>query len=149
MSNFSTTQPDLFGDSYGEFAPNRPSNSGRTSGASEIFGGDFPAFGNYATAGAQTTRMASRLLAAGTTEEEHQALLAERQTLLDRFVDETITRRESIRLEYVRWLLDRIEDAKYGQDLDVIEDHISRYEKFLEDIEDFKEALQRSSKKRR
>jgi len=47
------------------------------------------------------------------TESEQQQLLDERQTLLDKKFDGSITRQEANRLEYVRWTLDRIELARY------------------------------------
>jgi len=41
--------------------------------------------------------------------------------VLDKKFAEIITRKEENRLEYVRWSLDRIEDAKYGQSLELLE----------------------------
>ena len=54
--------------------------------------------------------------------------------LLDKKFDGHITRKELNRLEYVRWSLDRIEDAKHGETLDILEMAISRYEQFGENV---------------
>ena len=73
-----------------------------------------PDFGSRGEVYATTARLAGRLNAASISEEEHTALLEERQLLLDKVFDGTISRKEEIRLDYVRWSLDRIEDAKHG-----------------------------------
>jgi hypothetical protein len=116
------------------------------SATSEI---EFPEFGAYTGTRAETVRIAGRMVAAQASEAEQQAFLGERQELLNKLFAKTLTRREEIRLEYVRWSLDRIEDAKHGSDLDRIEDSIGRYESFLEELEQFKAALNRASKARR
>jgi hypothetical protein len=90
---------------------------------------------------AAPARIAGRLNAANVSEEEHTSLLQERQLLLDKKLAATITRREENRLEYVRWSLDRIEDAKYGQTLDVLEGWIQRYEQFLAEMRNFEMQL--------
>ena len=118
---------------------------GESSETSEI---KFPEFGAHMGTPAETARMAARITASQVSEAENQALLQERQSLLDKLFSKTITRHEQIRLEYVRWSLDRIEDAKHGHDLDRIEDSIARYESFLEQLDGFKLALERASKSR-
>ncbi len=75
-------------------------------------------------------RIAGRLNAARVSNEEFQALLEERRSLLDKKFQGKITRREVLRLQRVRWELDRIEDAKYGPMLDRLEAAVSRYEQF-------------------
>lgn len=76
---------------------------------------------------AHAAKIAGRVNAAGVSQEEHENLLAERQGLLDKKMAGTITGQELNRLEYVRWSLDRIEDAKYGQALDVCKAWRSNY----------------------
>jgi len=98
---------------------------------------------------AQTARIAGRINATSVSDEEHRALLSERQTLLDKKLEGTISREQSNRLEYVRWSLDRIEDAKHGQALDLLEGHVARYEHFLAEVETLAFDLQRAAKKRR
>jgi len=91
---------------------------------------------------AQASRIAGRVNAAGISDAEHKLLLAERQNLLDKVFAETISSEESNRLEYVRWSLDRIEDAKCGDTLDFLENSVSRYEQFLSDLQLLKRKLQ-------
>lgn len=102
---------------------------------------DFPTFDPLAQAHAVTSRRAGRINAASVSDEEHEALLRERQSLLDKKFAGTISRREELRLEYVRWSLDRIDDAKYGQDLDVLEAYTAEYENFLSYIETLSKEL--------
>jgi hypothetical protein len=88
-------------------------------------------------------------VASQVSEKEHHELLRERQALLDKLFAKTISRREEIRLEYVRWSLDRIEDAKHGGDLDRIEDTINRMEHFLAGLDKFTANLNQMPKSRR
>jgi hypothetical protein len=108
-----------------------------------------PEFGARGAVYAVTARLAGRMNAASISEEEHNALLEERQRLLDRMFAETLTRRESNRLQYVRWSLDRIEDAKHGPALDVLEDAVSMYERFVSDVADLREQLIQRTRRRR
>jgi hypothetical protein len=96
-----------------------------------------------------TSRQAGRINAASIPEKEQEDLLAERQMLLDKVFDGSITRKESNRLEYVRWSLDRIEDAKHGLAMDRLESVVSSYEKFVEDIGGLKEQLDTLSTQRK
>jgi hypothetical protein len=102
--------------------------------------------GVYSTAEyAQNARLAARALAARIPESEYRALLDERQRLLDRKLAGDITKEELNRLEYVRWSLDRVEDAKYGAMLDVLETHAMRYEQFAEEVRAFHEELREAA----
>jgi hypothetical protein len=107
-----------------------------------------PNFGVNSRAYAATSRIAGRLNAASVPEEEHQSLLRERHALLDKKLAGTITRREENRLEYVRWSLDRIEDAKYGRTLDALEDRVRAYEQLLTDIQSLQTQLEQHIPKR-
>jgi hypothetical protein len=98
---------------------------------------------------AQTTRMAARMNASSISSEEEAHLHAERQKLLDKQFDKTITRAESIRLDYVRWSLDRIDDAKHGPAIDALERQIARYEAFAVEVRDLKAQLQSHTSRRR
>jgi hypothetical protein len=91
-----------------------------------------------------TARLAGRLNATKISEEEHQALLLERQKLLDKKLTGEIAPRESNRLEYVRWSLDRIEDAKHGAALDTLEVAVEHYEQFQRSVLDLKVQLSRA-----
>lgn len=110
---------------------------------------EFPDFGSHSGTPAETARLAGRIAASYVSKEEHEALLKERQELLDKLFAKTITREQEIRLDYVRWSLDRIEDAMHGGDLDRIENMINRYEHFLEKMDQFKAALERAARTRR
>lgn len=110
---------------------------------------EFPDFGTHSEAYALTSRIAGRLNAASIPEQEYKDLLRERQQLLDKKLDKSITRKDSIRLEYIRWSLDRIEDAKFGQTLDFLENSVSKYEQFLSDVRDLDQRLQQYLKKKR
>ena len=99
---------------------------------------------------AATSRIAGRINASSVSEQEHQALLQERQFLLDKKFDGTITRREANKLEYIRWSLDRIEDAKHGAILDELEDSVKIYERFASDLHKLEgQLLQHLNKKRK
>jgi hypothetical protein len=93
-----------------------------------------PSFNGYGEVYAAASRRAGRINAANIPDSEHKALLLERQLLLDKKFAGSISRKEVNRLEYVRWSLDRIEDAKYGPIADVLEHSISSYEHFSADI---------------
>lgn len=99
-----------------------------------------PTFGNYVYAA--TARKAGRVNARAISTEEHDALLAERQSLLDKIFAGTATRQETNRLEYVRWSLDRIEDAEHGEHLDRLEEVVVRYEHFLSDLHVLQKQLE-------
>jgi hypothetical protein len=89
--------------------------------------------------------MAGRLNAASISEDEHADLLRQRQALLDKELAGTIDRSEKNKLEYVRWSLDRIEDARYGQEMDALEETIKRYERFEVSLRDFNTELAKRS----
>lgn len=108
-----------------------------------------PDFRVYDQAHAEMSRQAGRLNAASISDREHDELLSERQVLLDKLFAGTLTRRESRRLEYVRWSLDRIEDARYGLMLDMAENEVSIYERFVEDLGRLREDLNRYSGRKR
>lgn len=146
--DYSGTEP-LSGDQRFNLSP-KPS---------DIPGGDapstlsaplgFPDFSAYGEVYAVTSRLAGRINAANVSEDEHKSLLRDQQVLLDKKLDGTITRKDENRLEYIRWSLDRIEDAKFGQELDVLDDYVNRYEKFLKEIGNFEERLRQQLPKKR
>ena len=96
-----------------------------------------PDFGARGVMYAVTSRLAGRINAASVSEDEHKALLQTRQLLLDKKLDGSISRKEANRLEYVRWSLDRIEDARNGSTLDMLDDAVSAYERFVSDVQAF------------
>jgi hypothetical protein len=98
---------------------------------------------------AVTARRAGRLNAASVSTKEYQELLAERQALLDKKFSGKIERREELRLEYVRWSLDRVEDARHGEALERLESAVMQYEQFLHDLAGLREQLNEQTRRRR
>jgi hypothetical protein len=96
---------------------------------------------NRGSAYAITSRLAGRINAASISELEHEELLRERQRLLDKKFNRTMTRKEANRLEYVRWSLDRIEDAQHGAALEALENYVSRYEQFADELRSLERRL--------
>jgi hypothetical protein len=80
-------------------------------------------------------------LSANIPEREVDDLLRERQQLLDKEFEGTITREEAIHLTYIRWSLSRIEDARYGEALDRLESWVVEYERFGEKLERLRNDL--------
>ena len=91
-----------------------------------------PSFDGYVYVA--TARRAARLNASSATQSEYTSLLTERSRLLDKLFSEKITRQEENRLAYVRWSLERIEDAWHGDALDELESAIEKYEQFQRDL---------------
>ena len=91
---------------------------------------------------AAAARIAGRINAAHISDLDFDQFLRERTRLLDKKLDETITKRESNRLEYVLWTLDRIEDARTGQALEALEGYVNHYEAFLTDLHSLQVQLE-------
>jgi hypothetical protein len=87
------------------------------------------------------SRVAARINASAISKQEQDAFLAERAMLLKKKYESSLTRRETNRLAYVRWSLDRIEDAKHGADLDILESGVSEYEDFLDEIRNLSDRI--------
>jgi hypothetical protein len=93
----------------------------------------------------QMHRLAARLNASAVSDKEAKGLLDERQRLLDKHFAGTITKKEKNRLEYVRWSLDRIEDARNGAWLDKLDARIAEFNKIAEHLEHLQAQLQRAT----
>ena len=85
--------------------------------------------------------------AASISEKEHTELLQERQMLLDKMFEGSLTQPQRARLEYVRWSLDRIEDAKHGLHLDMLDDAVRTYERLSDDITSLKADFERHARR--
>ncbi|KQY12626.1 hypothetical protein ASD31_15460 [Rhizobium sp. Root482] len=96
---------------------------------------------NTRSAYAAGAKAAARLNATTATAKEEEDLLSERQRLLDRLFSGEITTEEKNRLDYVRWSLDRIEDARHGATLDALEIQADAYESFVVEVNKFYEQL--------
>lgn len=100
-----------------------------------------PTLGSATAAYAINARLAGRQVAAQTAPVERERLLAERRVLLDKKFDGTMTHKEQNKLTYVRWSLDRIDDAESGASLDQLEDLVSRYERVLSELDSLRVQL--------
>jgi hypothetical protein len=107
---------------------------------------EFPTFVYPSDILSASTRNAGRINAASITEADRTALLAERQILLDRELAGSLSHEEHNRLLYVRWSLDRIDDAKHGLSLERLESMVSKYENFQADIARFWAELEKLKK---
>jgi hypothetical protein len=115
----------------------------RTSNASTE-GASFPDFGRYDPAFAANSKLAGRINAANISASELREFLRERKRLLTKKLEGNITQRESNRLEYVRWTLDRIEDARDGHVLEALESSVGQYEHLAEDLTTLLASLERN-----
>jgi hypothetical protein len=91
---------------------------------------------------ASSARAAARINATSISQAERQALLDERQALLDKLFGGDITSEDERKLEYVNWSLDRIEDAENGFALDALESQIEAYEHIANEISKYHGQLQ-------
>lgn len=79
--------------------------------------------------GAIAQRRAARLNAANIEEAEVINLKQEHQMLVLKKFDDGFTAADQRRLNFVRWSLDRIQDARHGYALDELENAVEIYEK--------------------
>lgn len=123
-------------------------NESRYVGGESPSVGRWPTFESHSGVYAQAARRAGRLNASSASDDELNALLAERQALLDKKFAGTITRPELNRLTYVGWSLDRIEDARSGGALDELENAVTRYERFAEELSTLQKQINQSKTRR-
>src|SRR6266478_6265860 len=76
-----------------------------------------PSAALYGSAYAITSRLLARLNTTTVKKREYDALLKERQKLIDKKFAGSMTSQDENRLEYVRWSLDRIQDVTAGPSL--------------------------------
>jgi hypothetical protein len=112
---------------------------------------DFEFQGGETGARGQAAKSTARLNASKVPNSEIKSLYEERQRLVAKQLDETITKTELIRLEYVRWSLDRVEDAQHGASLDELERGIEQFGKLADQLRNLHDGLQNAAatKKRR
>ena len=79
-------------------------------------------------------RRAARINAAHINENEFEKLLTERHALLRMKFDEGLDKSQERRLAFVRWSLDRIQDARHGAALDELESAVAQYEMIGDEI---------------
>jgi hypothetical protein len=100
-----------------------------------------PTFGVDRELYAIGARQAGRLNASAVSPNERKEWLEERQALLTKKYAGGLSRKEENRLTYVRWFLDRIEDAMYGEALDKLESSVAKYDQFRADVLELMEEL--------
>jgi hypothetical protein len=70
--------------------------------------------------------------------DEEKSLILKRASLVEKMFSETgISRREEKELYYLNWLLDRIEDARYGENLDRLEQNVNDQKQLENDLRSF------------
>ena len=90
-----------------------------------------------------SVREAGRINALRISEREHRDLLEERAALLKLKFKAPLTRRQQDRLDYVRWSLDRIEDAQHGHKLDRLETLVAAYQDAIKQVQRLNSELHR------
>jgi hypothetical protein len=100
-----------------------------------------PDFSRYDDDFAARSKLAGRINAANISDSELREFLHERRRLLTKKLDGNITRKEINRLEYVRWTLDRIEDARDGYVLEALENSVVKYDQLADDLKDLYASL--------
>ncbi len=73
-------------------------------------------------------------------------LIKERNSLIQKKYDSDLTGSEKNRLEFIRWQLDRIDDAEIGDQLDSYEKMAEEYKKFSYDLEKLIKTVSRGPK---
>lgn len=97
---------------------------------------------------ARAARDAGRKNASATSDAEFHSLMQERQSLVQRSMDSGLSAAERTRLTYVRWQIDRIEDARYGFGLDLLEQQIRNYEELGYQIQCLREDIEKAISRR-
>jgi hypothetical protein len=90
---------------------------------------------------AEAARLAGRMNAARISETEVAGYLAKHAALVQKKYSGDFTFEDERNLKYVRWTLDRIEDAVYGRGLDALEGAVSDYEDFCRRLSSFSADL--------
>lgn len=76
----------------------------------------------------------NRALTGRISPEQKQALIEERNGLVSKKFKEGLTAKEERHLTYVRWQLDRIDDAEHGETLDVFDQITKDHEGFASQL---------------
>lgn len=139
--DFLEADPSLTPDSAG--STSRSARSRKSRADDSIVPLEVPEFGSNRRAAADASRMAGRINAANISKEEIESLLRQRQEILDLKFSNNMTRKDEIKLEYILWSLDRIEDARHGAVLDMLESGVSRYEQFMVDVQSLVDQLRK------
>jgi len=98
--------------------------------------------------GATLAKQMQRELVRQTAPEERQRFYEEHAYLIDRKFGGGLSTREQQRLTYVRWQLDRFEDADIGDRLDELEELTVLHRQIAEEVTAFAESAVVASKTR-
>lgn len=145
MKTFSARQLELDYSIAGEADPVE-NLGGKGEAATSL---SLPEFAKVDPANAVAARLAGRANALQISESDHREFVRERARLINKKLVGEATKRELNRLEYVQWTLDRIEDAKFGQSLEALDDYARQYENFLSEIEELRARLDGHLKSRK
>ena len=100
-----------------------------------------------------TAKLISRSIAELTPDTEYKRFLDDKRTLLQKKYSEGLSKKEDLALQLTIWNIDRIEDAKYGRQLDALEAIVKTHEavasKISQTADRFEELILRSMENRR
>lgn len=114
--------------------------SGEVRTMNEISSPDFRRYSDPRSPG--TVLATARMSAAQVDPSEVAALMSEHRTLAyKKMLEGGLSPREAVRLDYVRWSLDRIEDATSGPELDTLAAEIALYRQLGEDLKALKASV--------
>ncbi len=104
-----------------------------------------PDFSRYMGRSADFVLASARMSARQVDDGEVERLLSEHRILAHEKVMGRADCRQLARLEYVQWTLDRIDDAKSGPALDVLDSEVSLMKQLGEDLISLKRSIDRIS----
>ena len=91
----------------------------------------------------ETRKSLNRAISAKISPETEKQLIEERNYLVDKkFNGGGLSKKEAKKLALIRWKLDRIDDAEYGEELDRLSAFVSAQEKYSRDLYDFINKLE-------
>lgn len=84
--------------------------------------------------GPEDIKKINRAFTKGIPPEFEENLIKERNELVRKKIKERLTKKEQIRLTFLKWQLDRIDDAKHGEHLDFLGRIVGAQEEFAKEI---------------
>lgn len=101
-----------------------------------------PDFSRYNGARSSSTALATaRMSARQVDPSEVDRLMSEHRRLAQQKILGVFSHRDEVRLEYVRWSLDRIEDAVSGAELDMLSAEVALYRQLGKDLQSLRESV--------
>ena len=97
-------------------------------------------------------KLLSRSVAELTNEDEYERFLEQKRILLRKKYTEGVSKKEDLALQLIIWNIDRIEDAKYGKNLDALETIVKAHEvaaaKISHTVDNFERLISSSRQSR-